>query len=526
MNRQRLHPGLVPYLVSLFCGLFLAIAYPPQDLSFIAWAALAPFLVILYNRDGKIALRSGIIFGLAFFLGTQYWIYFSMNRYGGLSFPASISIVFLLCLYESLYMGVFALLISGITKRISIPLSLIAPPLWCTLEYLRGHLFTGFPWSLVGYTQYSNLSFIQIADITGVYGVSFLVILVNSALSDIFIYLQKRRAGAPAHIWKPLFSLAVAFSITLVSVGYGRYTIKKLDGLKDGRKIRVAVVQGNIEQDRKWDSQYQNSVLETYMELSRSLPGKKPDLIVWPETALPFYFNANPELHKRLTSFVKDLSIPLLTGTMLVRKNPATKPNNPYSISNSALLLDGNGNTSYQYDKIHLVPFGEYVPLKKVLFFINKIVVGIGDFLPGKIYANARTEWGSFSTLICYEIIFPDLVRRFFKKRGDLIVNITNDAWFGKTSGPYQHFSMAVFRAIENRKPLVRAANTGISGFIDQTGRIRDRTGLFERAVIVDDIEIHKTGSIYRRFGDIFSFLNIGITLFIYGLSISIKRRI
>ena len=185
------------------------------------------------------------------------------------------------------------------------------------------------------------------------------------------------------------------------------------------------------------------------------------------------------------------------------------------------VLLDREGKKAYVYDKIHLVPFGEYVPLRRVLFFIDKLVAGIGDFMPGKVYIPADSEVGRFGTLICYEVIFPGLVRKFYTQGGDFIVTITNDAWFGKTAGPYQHFSMAVFRAIENRKPLVRAANTGISGFIDSNGRILAVSGLFERLVLTHTIKTDSAMTFYTRFGDLFSFFCIVISIILVGNIVS-----
>jgi apolipoprotein N-acyltransferase len=179
-------------------------------------------------------------------------------------------------------------------------------------------------------------------------------------------------------------------------------------------------------------------------------------------------------------------------------------------------MLDKEGKMLYQYDKIHLVPFGEYVPLRQVLFFIDKIVASIGDYLPGTQYNKAETPFGSFAPLVCYEIIFPGLVRKFYSTGGDFIVTITNDAWFGKTAGPYQHFSMAVFRAIENRKPVMRAANTGISGFIDSNGRIIAKTELFQRQVLDGEIKTDTTLTYYSRYGDLFAYFCIVISAVLF----------
>jgi apolipoprotein N-acyltransferase len=270
-----------------------------------------------------------------------------------------------------------------------------------------------------------------------------------------------------------------------------------------GNLVRASIIQGNIEQDRKWEPLYQDAVLATYKDLSLKAADSSPSIIVWPETAVPFFFMADASYSRKLVEFQNHLNSYLLFGSVLVKG----KKGNRYLLANSAVLLDEAGKVTYTYDKIHLVPFGEYVPLQKILFFINKLVVGIGDYVHGNQHLRAETPSGAFAPLICYEIIFPGLVRKFYSNGGDYMVNMTNDAWFGKTSGPYQHFSMAVFRAVENRKPVIRAANTGISGFIDSNGRIIAQTGLFQKAILTEDIRTDSTVSFYAKYGDLFSYI-------------------
>ena len=262
-------------------------------------------------------------------------------------------------------------------------------------------------------------------------------------------------------------------------------------------------MQGDIDQDKKWETSYQDQVIGIYEDLSVQAASSSPSLIIWPETAVPFFFGSDARYTEELTAFQRRLNAYLLFGSVLLKG----KADGRYLLSNSAVLLDRNGRVSYIYDKIHLVPFGEYVPLQKVLFFINKLVVGIGDYTRGDSYLKAMTPFGDFGTLICYEIIFPGLVRKFFSNGGDFMVNITNDAWFGRTTGPYQHFSMAVLRAVENRKPVIRAANTGISGFIDSYGRVLSKTDLFQRTVLTATVKTDETRSFYSRYGDLFSYV-------------------
>ena len=503
--RETIIPGKYKgYLIPVFSGLLLSLAYPTFNLGFLAFFCIVPFLLSLYGRDGKGGFFYGLSFGLPYFFVTQYWIYHSINQYGGVPFVVSITVVMGLCLYESLYTGLFGLIVSTMTSKRPVLLTAFAPFLWVGLEFLRGRLFTGFPWSLLGYTQEGFSTLVQVADITGIYGVSFLVILVNTALTDLVItHFMKKTDRRTA-----LLSFTMVMLLFALSVAYGTQRIKEIKRItSSSRHIRVAIVQGNIDQSVKWDRRYQKEVIQRYFSLTKSSLREKPQLIVWPETALPFYPDLDKKLSKRLKSFIKEIDTPLLTGAILVRDRRVVKNRLYYSLTNSALLYDEDGNLLYVYDKIHLVPFGEYVPLKDLLFFINRLVEGIGDYKAGTSYKGAQLKWGAFSTIICYEAIFPGLVRKLVDASADLLINITNDAWFGKTTGPYQHFSISRFRAIENRVTLVRAANTGISGFIDAKGDVIKKLGLFRTGYIVANIPVVEIESFYKKYGDFFSYL-------------------
>ncbi|MDA8433162.1 MAG: apolipoprotein N-acyltransferase [Nitrospiraceae bacterium] len=501
------------YLPAVISGILVVLSFPVFDLYPLAWVAFVPFLLSLWGKTPKKAFLAGYVFGLVYFFGTLYWIYYSINHYGGVSFLSSLSIVVLLCLYLGLYPAVFSLLFVKMIRRTELPALVIAPVLWVALEFLRSYALTGFPWASIGYSQYRFLHMIQVADITGIYGISFLVLAVNGAAADLFL-LRRRVSEMPLF---PTSYTVVGFALLVLAAvaafGYGQW---RLSQERPGNTLRVSLVQGDIEQDEKWEPSYQGKVLDTYFDLSRRAAGSSPRLIVWPETALPFIFGADAARTEKLIGFEQGLGTDLLTGTILLRQQSAGRT----LLSNSAILLDKEGKNVYEYDKIHLVPFGEYVPLRSVLFFVDKLVTGIGDYVPGKEYIRAETDFGSFATLICYEIIFPGLVRKFYTKGGDFILNITNDAWFGRTSGPYQHFGMAVFRAIENRKPVIRCANTGISGFIDSDGRVLARTRLFERVVLPGAVKTDETLSFYTKYGDLFSYLCIVISIVI---SLNIK---
>jgi apolipoprotein N-acyltransferase len=492
------------YLPAIISGTLIVLAFPVFDMYLLAWVAFVPLLLSLGKKTPGEAFQYGFVFGVVYFFGTLYWIYHSINFYGGISFAGSIAIVLLLCCYLSIYPAVFAYFFSSFIKKTKLPALLIGPVLWVVLEFIRSYLFTGFPWSSIGYSQYKFLSIIQISDITGIYGISFLIMAFNSAIVDLFL-LKSRISQRPLF---PLFYTLIGFTIFIIvlvsSLVYGFW---RLGQERPGHMIKASVVQGSIEQDKKWEPAFQKYVIDTYTGLSMEAAKGSPDLIVWPETAVPFFFGDDKENTENILKFEKTLNTHMLFGSVMAKKTSTDQ----ISLTNSVLLLDKQGKITYQYDKIHMVPFGEYVPLRSLLFFIDKLVTGIGDYVPGNQYIKAETEFGSFATLVCYEIIFPGLVRKFYAKNGDFIVTITNDAWFGKTAGPYQHFSMAVFRAIENRKPVIRSANTGISGFIDSNGKILSKTDLFQRLALSEKIKTDNTLSFYSRYGDLFSYFCIVI---------------
>ncbi|MFN3480664.1 MAG: apolipoprotein N-acyltransferase [Thermodesulfovibrionales bacterium] len=492
------------YGPAVLSGILLFLSFPNFDLYPLAWISLVPLLVSLWEKDGLTAFKAGYLSGTIYFSGTLYWIYHSITYYGNVPFFLSIIVVLLLSLYLGLYVGLFGMAFSIKILRSRLPAVIMAPIFWVTLEFIRSYALTGFPWASLGYSQYKFLTLIQIADITGIYGVSFLIVAFNAAIVDLFLIRKKEeRMPLLSRFW--IYAGIIGLSILLIlTVVYGQL---RLNQIRPGKMVRVALIQGNIEQDKKWLPEYQSSVLSTYESLTLQAMSYSPSMIIWPETALPFYFGYEKGPTENFKAFQKGLGTYLLTGGIIVKKPPLKGIKG--ELTNSAILLDRGGNIPYIYDKIHLVPFGEYVPLKRVLFFLDKLVVGIGDYTPGDKILKANTDLGSFGTFVCYEIIFPGLVRKFYSKGGDFIVTITNDAWFGKTAGPYQHFSMAVFRAIENRKPVLRAANTGISGYIDSNGRIIKATPIFERRFDIIDMRTDSTGTIYSRYGDIFAYLCI-----------------
>lgn len=432
-----------------------------------------------------------------------------MKTYGHLPLSLSIAVLILLSVYLALYVAAF----STIVVRLgSTPfLCMVAMPcLWVTLEYLRTLLFTGFPWELLGHTQYSMLPLIQVSDILGVYGVSFCIALGNAAIFIGFLYLTGQGWQANAVTKRLAVGSMAVFTAILGAVWcYGTWRIHTIDNLSaDAPRVKVAIVQGNIDQAIKWDPAFQRASTLKYIKLSLMAKQKQPDLVVWPETATPFYFLSNPRLSGLVLQGIQESGTDFLIGSPSVRSGQQGA-----EYYNSAYLVGPQGRVYGRYDKAHLVPFGEYVPLKKWLPFINKIAAGAGDFRPGP--KGHTIPWGNYrlGIQICYEIIFPDLARAMANNNAALLINITNDAWYGRSSAPYQHFSMTIFRAVENRRTLIRAANTGISGFIDPAGRIIAAAGLFEDALLTRSVPLLQTTTCYTRFGDLFAIGCLVVTL-------------
>ena len=487
--------------LAILSGILLTLSFPKTGLSLLAWFALVPLLYSLHLRPEKNCFRTGFVAGFVHFLSLTYWLVPTMQTYGHLPLYQSVPVLILLAAYLALYIGIFSVVL---TKFRFQPLSflIMVPALWVSLEYIRSFFLSGFPWELLGYSQYKYLHLIQIADITGVYGVSWIIIFTNVSIFQTLLYFSKKEWPGSKISKRLCYGSLLTASVLLCAVWmYGSLKIKQLDELiPRSESSQIAILQGNIPQSQKWDPKFIYETTKKYIDLSSRVIKNKPALIVWPETAAPFYFYHDTEL----TEIVKTGIIGTQTSHLVGSPSYKRKKYN-YDFYNSAYLINPDGTLNGKYDKAHLVPFGEYVPLKKWLPFIGKMVEGVGDFKPGKIGHTIKWDKYQLGVQICYEIIFPDLARAMVKNNADLIVNITNDAWYGRSSAPYQHFSMAVFRAVENRRSLVRAANTGISGFIDPAGRITGKILLFQEAVMTRPMPILTIKSFYTRFGDIFA---------------------
>ncbi len=486
---------------AVMSAIILVLAFPPFNIGFLAWGALMPFMYALDGAGRRKGFFLGLVFGFFFFLGTVYWVVNSMSNYGGIPLSTSILLMLLLVATLGIYTGLFGLF-STMAFRYERPAirMILIPSLWVTVEYLRGYItYFGFPWILIGYSQMPYLPVIQVSDITGVWGVSFLVLMVNAAGYELIRAIHGKKGKLP---FKEAMIAAVAL---VVVVAYGVVRIKEVDlDEKKWKDLRVGIAQGSIDQSLKWNPSFERDTIRIYGDLSDKESGEGARFIVWPETAVPFYLGEDQDRGATVRDIAKKADIYILTGSPSYNYNAES---GAVSYFNSAYLLDPTGDITGRYDKMRLVPYGEYVPLKRFFPFIKKLTVGVGEFSSGRDPEPMRFNGGKVGALICFESIFPDIAGDEVRAGATVLANITNDAWFGRTSAPYQHFEMAAMRAVENKVFLLRAANTGISAVVDPVGRVREKTALFVRAGIVDNIKLRQGPiTFYSKYGDVFAY--------------------
>ena len=514
-------------LLALSSAVLLIFSFPNFNQAWCAWLALVPWLLALRGLIGRKAFWWSWLVGLVFFLGSMWWLVY-VTVVGWIA----------LCAYLAIYFGVFGWTVAGLNSwgrrqetgdrslvsRLMSPVQLLfIPATWVALEYARSHLLSGLGWNLLAYSQVSWTALIQCADVTGVWGVSFLLVFVNSIVAMVLAKEFRPRARAR---W--VFAAAVCLTAAL---GYG---VWRIPHVMRGQMARVAVVQGNVPQEEKWDEAHQGDIVKRYAALTDAALATKPDLIVWPETSVPGYLGLDEAVTQPMMALADAIKVPLLVGAPMGRLAGAA-----WQMTNSAILIDAEGVFNQRYDKLHMVPFGEFIPFESVAPWLRSILPPIGNFVPGHHYTVfaspvRNSEFGirsdhsalrtphselKFSVLICFEDIFPDLARRFVQRGARMLLVITNDAWFGPTAAAYQHAQASAFRAVELRVPVARAANTGWSGCIDPAGRwggsVRDAQGaeLFVEGTHTCDLPLGRAQSLYLRFGDWFAWLCLFVTL-------------
>ena len=496
-----------PAALFLTGGLFVlsyALGTPGYDVPGLPLVCLAPFLALAASaRSARQAARRGWVAGTAASLPLYYWIAYTIAVQGKLGWALGSLAAFLVSAYVGAYFSVAAVAARRLEDRFGERGLWLFPAAWTALEMARSYLFSGFPWMLLGYSVAGSATLRQAADLAGVHGLSFLL-----ALSGVSVHLAGRRLseGLPA---KATIRLIPGIAALLLLVLYGRAGSASPSGAAGPlSEVKVAVAQGGIDQSVKWAPENQIATLEIYRELTRQARDAGVQLVVWPETAAPFFYGWEAELTRRLDAIAVGAGIPIVFGA------PWYDPAEGGKFYNSVFHMDGRGVVLGRYDKRHLVPFGEYIPLRSVLFFLRKLTAGDADFSSGTGPALFRIGGRPVAASVCYEALFPALIREGVLGGAAWLVNVTNDAWFGDTVAPHQHLAMARMRCVEFRRPMVRAANAGISAFIDRDGETSASIGLFRRGVLVAAVRPAAGETVYAKTGEIFGISCSILTIF------------
>jgi len=524
-------------LLSLFSAVLLLFAFPGLSVPSLAWIAFVPFFFLITGTSLKRVTGFVYLSGLIFWAGLLYWITY-------VTWVGYVSLV----LYLSLYFVAFAWLCGFLRYRLGLSFIWSAPVVWTSLEYVRTYLLTGFPWGLLGSSQYSFLPLIQIAEWTGVYGVSFLVMIGNAWLFEVLVavlqkrpYLRFAEASFPLALLTTIFIYGGTFlqyperpaapqeltdanqplEVFIPTVGPSQK--------KEEKKIQVALVQGNIPQDIKIDKEMEQYIQGEYRRLTlRALQEQKPNLVIWPETALPVYLRYDESALRYLAQLIRETQVPLLVGSSDIQKQDSQKgfeiENRNYF--NSAFLIKPGKGLVEHYNKIHLVPFGEYVPWEWIPG-LRKATPIEETYSPGRVFTVFDFDL-PFSAVICFEDIFPNLVRQFVKAGAHWIVNMTNDGWFRESAAAMQHASLALFRCVENRVWMARCTNTGVTCLIDPYGQIQKQVedaqgrNIWVTGSIAGEIGDQLKTTFYTRYGDVFCWLNC---LAVIGMLVCCCRR-
>lgn len=498
----------------LLSSVLLILAFPKTDFWLLSWVGLIPLFSALEGQNFRVSFGLAYLCGFIFFSATLYWFVY-----------VTVVGAILLWAYLAVYFGIFGLGYSFFARQKTLKKIFTLSSLWVILEFTRAHFLTGFDWSSLGYSQYKNLTMIQIADVAGAYGVSFLILWVNIFLKEILVALRRRSIVL---LRNEIILTAVVIAAVFL---YGVFQLSSRPNVNTSAAASIAVIQPNIPQGIKWQDTVFELILDKHIDLTRKAALDHPQLIIWPETAFTdllkslgrenlFEYNAGFE---RIKNLAVDLGIPILLGAVVQEQD---------KYYNSALLVPPQGQIDQRYDKVHLVPFGEYIPWRSFFPFLAHFIP-IADFTPGQEWTVFRQGQGvPFSILICFEDTIASLARRFVRQGASILINITNDAWFEDTKAPFMHLQSCVFRTIENRRPMVRSANTGVSCFIDEHGEIlktvtaqgKNKKMTYVEGFLTRRVPAGLKNTFYTKFGDLFTSLCLGCILWGAWKEIKLRR--
>lgn len=475
-NRLRFPLALAAGVLIWLCSL------PPHGLMVFSIVAFIPVLAALPGEaPGRVAAW-GWMGGAAWEFATLWWLIPTIVNYGDIRTPAAIALIIGMCLVLGLYMAGFLSTMALLMKFRGRGALLLAAPAWVLWEWLRGVLFTGFPWWGPGYGLSVNPGLLQLTRLAGVLGLSFLALLTASAVA---LWITDRKHS--------LNKVGVPLALVLLTAAFVWGYLKNAEPMKQIPQIRVAYVQPQIPQDKKWSRDFAEKIMERFERLTSAFKHYKLKLVVWPESSTPFEWDANAAFRMRVTTLAAEVKAPILLGSVVSGEG---------GIENAALLVMPDGSTGGKYAKTHLVPFGEYIPLRRLLTFAKPLVEAVGEMKPGTGFEPLQTPAGRVGVTICYEGIFPGIVRRQVAHGAQILVNMTNDAWYRGTPGPIEHFLIERVRAVETDRYLVRSANYGVSGIVTPRGAVEAATTPGEPASYWGLVEARDTITPWTRFGN------------------------
>jgi apolipoprotein N-acyltransferase len=505
------------FVLAVLSGVLLALSFPKFGHPAFAWIALAPLLVAVARRahPRRRAFTLGLVTGLVYFAGTLYWLVETMTTFGGLPTWQAVIAAAILIAYLSLFPACFGMIQAHLTRTAGRRALFLAPAVWVAGEMGRTYVLDGFPWELLGYSQASVLPIAQLASVVGVYGLSAFIVMVSATTAYATLEKSRRR-----------WTAVVVTAVLVFGAGmWGVFRVRSGTLTSSGAPIRVAVIQGNVPVEQKWDARLRDAIMDRYIAMTREAIGRNATFILWPESATPVPYEEDVARGEAIRRLARQANVTLLVGSDQMETVGPIDQGRPVVRSyNAAYLIRPDGGTAAVYRKIHLVPFGEYVPFGRILTFVGPIISAVGDMSPFTAGTEAvvlPVGGHKVSTAICYEVIFSSLMRTFVVNGSELLTTITNDAWYGWSSAAYQHWQQATLRSIEEGRYLARAANTGISGFVDPYGRVLQKSEMFQSAVMAADLRFITARTIYSRIGDVAGWLSVALT----AAALAVSRR-
>jgi apolipoprotein N-acyltransferase len=503
------------WLLASATGVLLALSFPKFGHPACAWVALVPLFLAIrglgsLGHPRPVGVRRASLLGwwagLVYFAGTVYWTGGVLAQFGGLPAPVATFAMLLLAGYLALYPAAAAAAVTACLPGFGDRALLLLPAAWAATEFMRGAFFGGFPWVPLGNSQVEVLPIAQMASVVGVYGLSAFVSAVNAAVAAAFLSAGRTR-------W---ITVATAAAAIAAAGAWGSWRIARADLIAGAPPLRVGLVQANIAQADKWDPRQARRIITTYMAMSRDVVKRGAQYVIWPESSTPAMFEEDQPTNETVRGLAAELRVPLLFGSDQFERGADPR------YYNSAFLVGPDGRTQAVYRKIQLVPFGEFFPLQKWLSFVSPLVERAAPFAAGTSVVMLPAGTHQASTAICYEVVYPRLAREAVLRGSELLTTITNDAWYGETSAPFQHFAMASMRSIEQGRYLARAANTGVSGIVDPYGRVTERSRVFEQVGLVGEVRFIQTRTVYATMGDVVPWTGLAV---VAAALLAVRRR-